>query len=76
VSQAVPEMVAEAGREYLCLGFQTAEGARVHDTVAVALKRVTVWMRGFRVTPPPAAFHRKPKMGEHGVPGYWGGSSA
>src|ERR1017187_6187851 len=75
VCQTVSEMVAEAGREYLCFGFQPAEGARMHDAVAIALKRVTVGMRGFRVTPPSAAFHRKPEMAEHGVPGYWAGNS-
>ena len=76
VRQAVPEMVAEAWREYLGLGFQPAEGARMHDAVAVALKGVAVRMRRFRVTPPQAAFHRKTEMAEHGLPGYWGGNSA
>src|ERR1017187_7690299 len=75
VRQTVSEMIAEAGCEYLCLGLQPAEGARMHDAVAVALKRVTVGMRGFRVTPPSAALHWKPEMAEHGVPGYWAASS-
>src|ERR1017187_9989942 len=73
VRQTVSEMIAEAGCEYLCLGLQPAEGARMHDAVAVALERVTGGMRGFRVTAPSAALHWKPEMAEHGVPGYWGG---
>src|ERR1700691_6744695 len=66
VRQAVSEMVAEARCEYLCLGFQSAEGARMHNAVAVPLKSITVGVRGFRVTPPSAAFHREPKMAQHG----------
>jgi len=75
VRQTVSEMVAQAGCEDLGLGFQPAEGARMHDAVAVALKRVTVGMRSFRVTPPSAAFDRKPEMAEHGLRGYWAESS-
>ena len=47
----------------------------MHNAVAVALKRVAVGMRGFRIAPPQAAFHRKPEMAQHGEPGYCGGNS-
>jgi hypothetical protein len=48
----------------------------MYNAVAVALKSVTVGMRGFRVAPSAALFHWKPEMAEHfSVAGYWGGNS-
>src|SRR6267378_5366325 len=36
VRQAIPEVVGEARGEYLCLGFQAAECARMNDAVAIS----------------------------------------
>src|SRR5579862_6297053 len=65
VRQAIAKMVAQARREDLGFGFQAAEGARVNNAVAVALESVTVGVRGFRITPPPAGFNRKAEVAEH-----------
>jgi hypothetical protein len=57
-------MIRQAGREHLRLVFQSAEGARVHHTVAVALKRIAIAMRELRIPAPSPAIHGEPQMGE------------
>ena len=76
VGKPIAEVVGEPGCEYLGLGLQPAEGARVDHAVAVALKRITVRMGRLGVQPPPATLHRKPKAGQHGEAApYPGGNS-
>ncbi len=65
VGQAVAEVVGEAGRENLRLGFQPAEGTGMNHAVAVALEGVAVRMRGFGISPPPASLHRKSQPRQH-----------
>ena len=65
VGQAVAEMVGEAGREDLGLGFQAAEGARMNHAVAVALESIAVGMLGFGIAPAPASLHRKSQPRQH-----------
>jgi hypothetical protein len=47
VGQPIAEVVAQTGREYLCLPFQTAKSARVNDAVTVALKIISERVRRF-----------------------------
>ena len=51
MSQPVPEMVGDAGREHLCLVFQAAEGAGMDDPVAIALEFVPIRMWEFGISP-------------------------
>ncbi len=49
VSEAVAKMVGEAGGEDLRFRFETAEGARMDDAVAVARVIIAIRMLGFRI---------------------------
>ena len=59
VSQAVAEVIGNAGRENLRLIFQPAKCPRMDYAVAIALEFVAVRMRKFRIEPAAALFHRK-----------------
>ena len=47
--QTIAEVIGEASGEYLRLIFQTAESARVDDTIAVTLVVIAIGMRRFRI---------------------------
>jgi hypothetical protein len=49
VGQTVTKMVRQRRREDLSLMFQPAEGSRMNDPVAVALKYIPVRVLGFRI---------------------------
>jgi hypothetical protein len=51
MSKPVAEMVGVASGENLGLGFQTAKGPRVNDSVAISLKIVAIGMRRLSMTP-------------------------
>ena len=59
VRQAIAEMIGDAGGEDLRLVFESAKGAGMHDSIAVALEFVPVGMREFRISPASGALHRK-----------------
>src|SRR5208337_3880512 len=65
VRQARAKVVRIAAREDLRLVLQTAEGARVNDTVAVALERITVRMWRLRIAAPAGILHANRVAGEH-----------
>ena len=54
-------MIAEAVAEDLSLVFQTPEGARVDNAVAIALKFVAVGMRRLRIAAPAQGFNGIPE---------------
>jgi hypothetical protein len=51
MGEAVTEMIAKAGSEDLRFAFQPSKRPRVDYTVAVALKIVSIRMRGFGILP-------------------------
>ena len=61
VRQAVAEMIGEARREDLGLGFQAAKGARMNDAIAIALEGIAVRMLRFRIAAAGAALDREAK---------------
>jgi hypothetical protein len=65
MSQPVSEMVGEAGREDLSLGFQTPKGARMNNAIAIALESGAVGMLGFGIAASEAARNGKTQALEH-----------
>jgi hypothetical protein len=61
VGETVAEMVGETRAEDLGLAFHPAEGAGVHDAIAIALEFGTVRMGRFRIPPATQFLNRKPK---------------
>jgi len=68
-------VVGKAGRELLCLGFETADGARVNDAVTITLEGIPIGVVGLRKAAPQAALHREAKAGQHNSRAYWTGWS-
>src|ERR1700751_3884388 len=66
VCQAVTEMIGVPPREDLRLCFQAAEGARMNDAVAVALKIIPVGMLSLGKTPTARLFNTNRVVSEHG----------
>jgi hypothetical protein len=69
VGQAIAKVVGVAAGENLGLRFQTAEGAGVNDSVAVALKIVAVGMGRFGMAASAGIFYVDGVVGELGVGG-------
>jgi len=65
VRQPVAEMIGEARRENLRLGFQAAEGARVDDAVTIALEGVAIGMIRFGIAPAAARINGETKALQH-----------
>jgi hypothetical protein len=61
VRQAVAEVIGKSRRENLGLGFQAAKGARMNDTIAIALEDIAVRVLRFRITAAGAALYREAK---------------
>jgi hypothetical protein len=55
-------MIGKTGGENLCLVLQPAESARMNHAVAIALKRVSIGMREFRIAAAQAVLDRKAEM--------------
>ena len=66
MSEAVAEVIVKAGREDLCLVLQPAKSSRVDDTVAIALKIVTIRVGKFGITPALRSLDGEPKAGQLG----------
>ena len=70
MGKSVAEVVVESRREDLRLIFEPPKRTSMNHAVAVALKIVSVGMREFGITAPPALLDRKPEMresaGHHG----------
>jgi hypothetical protein len=71
MGQAVAKVIRIAAREDLSLRFQAAEGAGVHDAVAIALKVIAVRMGRFGMAPSSRIFHVDGIVGELGVGSQW-----
>ena len=69
VGQAIAEMVGEAGSEDLSLVFEAAESPGINDTVAVALKRIAIFVFRFGIAPAAGLVARKAQMAEHSLIG-------
>jgi len=67
VSQAIAKVVGIAAGEYLSLRLQTAKGAGMNDTVAIALKVVAVGMRRFGMATSAGVFYVDGIVSELGV---------
>src|SRR6266567_2586189 len=65
MGQAIAKVIGNARRKDLRLVLQAAERTRVDNTVAVALKRVAVWMARLRVAAPARRFNRESQVREH-----------
>jgi hypothetical protein len=63
--EPVAEVIADALGENLGFVFEAAEGARVNDTVAIALKVVAIGVRWFRKASAARAFDPHGIIGEH-----------
>ncbi len=63
--QSIAEVIGKASGENLCLIFQTAEGARVYDTIAVTLIVVAIGMRRFRIAASARLLDSHSIRGEH-----------
>jgi len=57
-------VIRNARRKNLRFVFESPERARVNHAVAVALKRIAIRMRQFRIAAPPRAIEREPQMGQ------------
>src|ERR1035441_5873648 len=66
VRQPVAEVVGVAAGEDLRLRFQPPKGARVDDTITVALKVVAVRMRRLGMAASARVFYAHRIVGEHG----------
>ena len=67
VREPIPEVIGDARGEDLSLVLQPAEGARVNNAIAVALKGVAVRMAGLGIPQPARRLDRKPEMSRHRV---------
>jgi hypothetical protein len=61
MSEAVPEVIVQAGSKDLCLILQPPERTGVNDAITVALKFVSIGVRQLGITPPLRAFNRESK---------------
>src|SRR5207244_3372692 len=59
MGQPRAKVVGETGGKDLRLGFETAEGAGMHDPVAVTLERIAIRVIGLGVSAPPALAYGK-----------------
>jgi hypothetical protein len=66
VSQAIAGMIVRADREDLSFALQTAECARMNNTISIALKIVAVWMGQLRKSAPTQTLSTKAQMAQHG----------
>ena len=57
-------MIRNARRKNLGFVFQTPESPGVDHAIAVALKRIAIRMRQFRIPSTARAFERKPQMSQ------------
>jgi hypothetical protein len=69
VSEAIAKVVGKTRGEDLRLVFETTEGAGVDDAVAIALKRVAVFVFRFGIATAAGLVARKAQMAEHSLSG-------
>jgi len=66
MSQTVAKMIRIAPGKYLCLCFEAPEGPRMNHAVAVALKNISIKMRGLGIAPAARLLHMHGVVGQHG----------